>query len=473
MHNPEGAGPSETTEHVDLLIIGSGSGNSVITDDMAGWKIVLIERSRFGGTCLNAGCIPSKMLVYPADVITLAAEARRLGVDLSLDAVRFGEIRDRIFGRIDPIAEGGRTWRAGLPNVTLIQDDARMVGPRTFAAGGRTFSADRVVLAAGASPVTPSIDGLDRVRFHTTETIMRIDSLPRRLAILGSGFIAAEMGHVFSAFGSQVTVIGRSHVLLRAAEDGEIAQRFTDAFADRVHLRVEPQIDRIEEVTADNGETEIVIHTPKGTIVADALLVATGRRPNGAQLGVDRFGVELDADGYVRCDDALRTTAEGVWALGDIRNPLQLKHLANQDAAVLRHNLVHPDQPMSIHQTVVPHGVFSHPQIGSVGATEEHLKANGVDYVVGRRGYDGVAFGWAMEDTVGFAKVLVDPATELILGAHVLGLQAASLIQPLVQAMQFGTTARQLATEMIWPHPALTEVIENALLDALEAIANR
>lgn len=471
MHTQERGGPSDTAEHVDLLIIGSGSGNSVITDEMADWKIVLIERSRFGGTCLNAGCIPSKMLVYPADVITSAADARRLGIDLTLDAVRFREIRDRIFGRIDPIAEGGKSWRAGLPNVTLIQGDARMVGTRTVSVDGRVISADRVVLAAGARPTTPDIAGLDQVPFHTTETIMRIDALPKRLVILGSGFIAAEMGHVFSAFGSQVTVISRGSVMLRAAEDGEIATRFTEAFTERVHLRCERQIDLIEEVTGDDGGSEIAIHTPNGTIVCDALLLATGRTPNGAQLGVDQFGVELDADGYVRCDDTLRTTAEGVWALGDIRNPHQLKHLANQDAAVVRHNLVHPDRPITIHQTVVPHGVFSHPQIGSVGATEEHLIANGIDYVVGRRGYDGVAYGWAMEDTVGFAKVLIDPVTELILGAHVMGHQAASLIQPLVQAMQFDTTARQMATQLIWPHPALTEVIENALLDALEALA--
>jgi mycothione reductase len=163
----------------------------------------------------------------------------------------------------------------------------------------------------------------------------------------------------------------------------------------------------------------------------------------------------------------LRTHAEGIWAIGDIRNPRQLKHLANQEARVVSHNLLHPEDPRHIDQRVVPHAIFSHPEIGSVGAREVDLRAQRHPYRVGRCGYDAVAYGWALEDTSGFAKVLVCAETGQLLGGHVLGPQAATLVQQLAQAMQFGIPADRLAREQLWCHPALVEVIENALLDAL------
>ena len=199
----------------------------------------------------------------------------------------------------------------------------------------------------------------------------------------------------------------------------------------------------------------------------DALLVTTGRDPNGDQLAVSETGVQLDHHGYVITDDTLATGVPGIWALGDIRNPLQLKHLANQEQRVVTHNLLHPHAPIRIDQRVVPHAVFSHPQVGSVGSTVLELRAEGRMFIEGHCDYAGVAYGWALEDTTGFAKVLIDSADATILGAHIIGPQAATLIQQIAQAMQFGITADRLAREQIWCHPALPELLENALLDAL------
>ncbi|MGB3411358.1 MAG: mycothione reductase [Microthrixaceae bacterium] len=488
--------------HFDLLIIGTGSGNSVITPEFDNMKIALVERDKLGGTCLNVGCIPSKMLVIPADRVVEAAEAtERLGVDIATNGVNWRQIRDRVFGRIDPIVAGGTEYRKSLPNVTLFEGDARFTGDRTVAismADGSVedVSADQVVIAAGARPEIPHIDGLDGTPFHTSDTIMRIDELPRHLVVIGGGFIAAELGHVFSALGSKVTVIHRGAAMLRH-EDVDVSQRFTDAFGEHVDLLLGA---RPTSVSYRDGEFRIEVTRHSATepvsaagalsadgvfstgeraglagsgaaadsvITCDALLVAVGRIPNGAQLGVGTSGVELDDEGYVIVDEHLRTTAPGVWALGDIWNPAQLKHLANQDARVISHNLIHPDEPISIDQDVVPHAVFSHPQIGSVGLTEAELVVQGRDYLVGRCDYAGVAYGWALEDRTGFAKILIDPDGLQILGAHIIGPQASTLVQQLVQAMRFDIPADRLAREQIWCHPALPEVIENALLDAL------
>ncbi len=446
---------------VDLVIIGSGSGNSILSPAFDDWSVVIAERGTFGGTCLNAGCIPSKMLVLPADRVVEAAESHRLGVSFAPPSVDWPAIRDRLFGRIDPISAGGLEYRMGLDHVTVIEGEARFTGERRLRIGDDEVSADQVVLAAGARPYLPPVPGLADVPFHTSDSIMRVDALPEHLVILGGGYIAAELGHVFAALGSRVSVVHRGDRMLRH-EDAEVSARFTEAFGRHAFLHLNADVQRVAHTAG-----EFTITLADHELHADALLVAAGRVPNGDQLGLDLAGVRCSPAGYVITDDALRTSAPGVWAIGDVRNPLQLKHLANHEAEVVAHNLVHPESLRHIDERVVPHAVFSHPQVGSVGLREVDLQAAGRSYAVGRRDYGGVAYGWALEDEVGFAKVLIDPTSRQLLGGHVIGVQAATLVQQLVQAMQFGIPADRLAHEQIWCHPALSEVIENALLDAL------
>jgi len=459
---------------LDLLIIGTGSGNSILTPGFEGWRVGIVERDVFGGTCLNRGCIPSKMLVVPANRIVESAEAAPLGVDLELRATHWTAVRDRIFGRIDPIASGGREYRAGQPDVTLLQGDARFTGMHTVRVGAGPDAtevvADRIVLAAGARPYLPPIPGLAATPFHTSDSIMRIDRVPEHLIIVGGGYVAAELGHVFAAFGSRVSIVHRGDRLVRH-EDTDISARFTEEFGRRAFLHLNSEIRSVDHT---DGEFTVELdceHPGRDAVLevltGDALLVTTGRVPNGGQLNVTATGVRLDPGGYVITDDMLRTGVDGIYALGDIRNRLQLKHLANQDARVVSHNLLHPEDPITIHQDVVPHAIFSHPEIGSVGEREVDLDARRHPYRVGRCDYADVAYGWALEDTSGFAKVLVCARTGLILGGHVIGYQAATLVQQLTQAMQFGITAERLAREQIWCHPALPELLENALLDAL------
>jgi mycothione reductase len=463
------------TETFDLIIIGSGSGNS-IPEHLSDWKIALVERGVFGGTCLNRGCIPSKMFVLPADVAAQSKDSSKLGVKTSFHGVDWPAIRDRIFGRIDPIAAGGEEYRAtGTENVTLVRGTASFEHQREDGNAvvhitdgvdqGKRLSAPRFLLAAGARPVLPPIQGLEQVRHHTSDSIMRLERFPDRLGIIGGGFIAAELGHVFSGFGSDVHLFNRSSKLLRAF-DGEIADRFTEVFADRVSLHLGCIPERLES----RGETIIMHFHENGSSLAvevDELLVATGRAPNSDLLDVDALGLRTHHDGRVVVDDAMKTSADGIYAVGDLTNSYQLKHLANAEAKVAFWNVAHPDDLHHVSYKAVPSAVFSDPQVATVGLTEEEATEKGVHYVVGKRDYAGTAYGWALEDDTSFAKVLVNPDTGLIIGAHILGPQAASVIQPLIQAMQFGQRAVDVANDVLYIHPALTEVVENALLEAL------
>lgn len=453
-------------EQFDLVIIGSGSGNS-IPEYLSDWNIAIVERGVYGGTCLNVGCIPSKMFVLPADAALAAGNGAKLGIDTQFNGSDFAAIRDRVFGRIDEISASGREYRAtGSSNVTLFEGTASFVSDKVFRVdlndgGQRMISGDKVLLAAGARPVVPQISGLTQVGFHTSDTIMRLDDLPKRLGIIGGGFIAVEMGHVFSGLGSDVTLFNRSNTLLRGFDD-DIAERFTEIFADRVNLRLGVVPTHVER-TADG----IALTVGAETVIVDELLVATGREPNSDLVDVRSGGLECHQRGTVVVDDTMATTVENVWAIGDIANSYQLKHLANAEASVAFWNIAYPNAVRHQSYKAVPGAVFSNPQVASVGLTEQEAVAQGIPFKVGRRDYAGTAYGWAIVDETSFAKVLVNTETGLIIGAHILGPQAATLIQPIIQAMEFDQRADDVARKVFYIHPALTEVVENAILEAL------
>jgi mycothione reductase len=447
-------------EHFDVVIIGSGSGNSLVTPELARWRVAIVEEGTFGGTCLNVGCVPTKMYVYAADVAETIRDSSRYGVDATLDGVRWADVRDRVFGRIDPISSGGRGYRERGPNTTLFSAHAAFTGDRTLALStGEELRADQVVVATGSRPVIPEHVTRSGVPFHTSDTIMRIARLPRQLAILGGGYISAEFAHVFSAFGAQVTIISRSAPLLRHL-DLQIAHRFTELARERWDVRLDATV---RELRGDEEQVRLTLDD--GSVVtADMLLVAAGRVPNADRLEAQRAGIARHEDGRVAVDEHQRTTAAGVWALGDVCSPRQLKHVSNHEARVVAHNLAHPDDLIASDHRFVPAAVFTHPQIATVGLTSEEARAAGRTVVTATVPFGDTAYGWAMEDTSSLAKVLADPISGRMLGAHLIGPQAATLIQPLIQAMSLEEDIRGWARGQYWIHPALSEVVENAVL---------
>jgi mycothione reductase len=293
---------------------------------------------------------------------------------------------------------------------------------------------------------------------------MRLPTQPRSMIIVGAGYVAAEFAHVFSAYGTEVTVVARSAALLRH-EDAEISSRFTRALGERVELRLRHVLRSARR--AEGGGVSLDVEGPEGpsTLTAEVLLLATGRIPNGDRLDLARTGVTVDDDGYVIVDEHQQTVRSGIFALGDVSSHHQLKHVANHEARVVQHNLLHPTAMIAADHRFVPHAVFSSPQVASVGLTEEQAFRRGVSYVVGQTEYASTAYGWAMGETgEHLVKVLADPATGLLLGAHLIGPETSSLIQPLIQAMSFGLRSDEVARGQYWIHPAMAEVVENALL---------
>ncbi|WP_113717184.1 mycothione reductase [Arthrobacter dokdonensis] len=457
------------TERFDLVIIGTGSGNTIPGPEFAPLSVAIVEDNLFGGTCLNVGCIPTKMFVHPAELADSPRHARPLGVTTELRKVDWPGIRERIFTRIDGIEAAGRSYREGPenPNVTVFAGHGRFTGPKTLSVhlhdgGTRVISGARFVLAAGSRAVVPAIEGLDGVPFHTSDTVMRIDGLPARIAILGGGLVAAEFAHIFAGLGSEVTQIVRGPALLRHL-DADVSRTFTEEVSGRYTVLLETEVEKAAE---GGSGVELHVKGPRGTstVTADLLLVATGRRPNSDTLDVAAAGVEVDADGRVVVDEFQRTTVEGIFALGDLSSEYQLKHVANHEARVVRHNLLHPEAMMAADHRFVPAAVFSDPQIASVGLTEEQAREAAVPYAVKVQNYADIAAGWAREDKGHFLKVLADPETGLLLGAHIIGPEAATVIQPLIHAMSFGQAAHDVALGQYWIHPALSELVENALL---------
>lgn len=469
-----------STLNADLAIIGSGSGNSLVTPFWDDKRVVIAEHGVFGGTCLNVGCIPTKMYVRPAALARTPEEAARLGVALRFEGADWTAIRDRIFTRIDAISAAGEHYRAHeLDNVELIPKRVRLDGPRAFMVEGSTdagegagisrVEARQLVIAAGSRPVLPDIPGIELPGVHTSDTVMRLDALPARVIVIGGGYIACEFAAIFTGLGSEVVQLVRGDRLLPRL-DAEIAESFTTEAAKRWQLRLGCSADSIAEHEA-GGLRVTLAGSGAETLQADIVLAATGRRPNSDLVGAAEAGIDLHEDGRIAVDEYQRVLSggsplPGVYALGDVCSPFQLKHVANHEARVVTHNLEHPHELRRSRHDAVPAAVFSDPELAQLGLTEqEAAEAIGAEHVTAKvQRYGDTAYGWAMEDRTGVFKVIADRRDGRLLGAHAMGYQASNLVQVVVMAMSFGIDAHTAARGQYWIHPALMEVVENALL---------
>lgn len=455
----------QTNAHYDLIIIGTGSGNSLPNEDFDDKKIAIVEKGVFGGTCLNVGCIPTKMYVYAADTAYAARHSEKLNISTNYLGADWDAIINRVFtNRIDLIAAGGEAYRRGeeTPNIDVYDRHARFVGERTISTGQgaeeKIISGDQIVIATGSRPVVPEVIADSGVAYHTNDDIMRLPKQPESLVIVGGGFIAMEFAHVFEALGTRVTVINRSP-LVRTL-DADLTTRFNELVAERFDARIGRTVSAAEStgggvsLTLDDGSV----------VTAEALLVATGRRPNGDEMDLDRGGIDLLDDGRIKVDEYGRTTADGVWALGDVSSPYQLKHVANAEARAVQHNLLHPGDLRAMPHENVPSAIFTHPQIATVGLTEKQARDAGYPVTVKVQNYGDVAYGWAMEEGAGICKLIADRTTGQLLGAHFMGPQASTLIQQMITVMAYRIDLRDFTRRQYWIHPALPEVVENALL---------
>lgn len=451
------------SRHYDVLVIGSGGGTKLSTPaSKLGFKAAIIEKDRLGGTCLNRGCIPSKMLIHAAEVAHTIDTAHKYnlrpkGYDVDFtDLVR--RVRDEIDDESDSILPG---YRANS-NLHFYHGEACFTGPRRVEVRGMELTADKVYIATGSRPFIPPVTGLAHTPYLTSKEALRLEQQPKRLIVLGGGYIACELAFYFAALGTDVHLAARSHLV--RWEDSEIRQQFEQHFAKRcnVYLHHMPT-----QVTYQDGEFEVHFTHSDGERVlrGDALLVATGVVPNSDRLNLEAAGVAVRPNGFIAVDDHLRTSAENTWALGDVVGNYLFRHSVNLEGEYLfRTTIADPvDEP--IDYGAMPHAVFSSPQVAGVGETEDQLRQRGADYIAGLCPYAKSAMGMALRDNEGLVKLLIDRNTRNILGCHIVGHEASVLIHQVITLMQIGGTLDQLlATTFI--HPALNEIVRNAARDA-------
>ena len=446
----------------DLIVIGTGSGLDVANAAAAEMKVAIVEKGPLGGTCLNRGCIPSKILIHSADVAMTIHTAARFGIAVPDMTVDFERIVAHANEAVDTDSRNiEHALRHEVKNPLLIKGAARFVGPKTIQVGKHELQANLILIAAGGRPQTPDIPGLVESGFITSDEALRLRRLPRRLVILGGGYVAAELGHFFGALGSQVTVICRRRNLL-AREDGAVARRFTEVVG-RLHTVLTETA--VTQVRRDGDQVEVTVEGiqsgEKRTLNGDVLLVATGRTPNSDLLNLEATGVRTDDQGHIGVNEYMETNVKGIYALGDIVGRYLYKHNANHEAQYVYWNMI-VGKRVPIDYTAMPHAVFSYPQVAGVGLTEEECQARGIKYAVGICEYNTTGMGLALQEEDGFAKLIVQRADGKILGGHVVGPEAAILIHEVIVAMKAAKGTISNILNAIHVHPALSEVISRA-----------
>lgn len=418
-----------------------------------------MEPGPLGGTCLNRGCIPSKMLIAHADIADAIDRAGEFHIDASMDGVDWSSIIQEVN---DTVAEDAQSIERGIEdsdNHTLFREEARFVDEKILEVGDERITAPKIVVAAGSRPLVPPIDGLDEVDHMTSTEALELEERPDRLVVIGGGYIACELAYFYGAMGTDVTIIEMADTLL-AREDMEVSELFTQRFVEDhdVYLGM-----RASEVSEQDGTITVTAEDEDGsteTVEGDALLVAAGRIPNTDRLDVEEAGLETDDRGFLVTDNQLRTNADGIWALGDIAGNWMFKHSANEEAKVVLRNAL-LDAGREFDDTAMPHAVFSNPEIAGVGRTEQQLEEDGVEYVSATHDYRKTGKGMALKED-GFAKVLVDPDDRSILGCHIVGPHASQLIHEVLVAMRAGSGTVSDIKDTIHIHPALNEVVQRA-----------
>jgi len=370
----------------DLIVIGGGSGLTVSAAAVErGLKTAVIEEGPLGGTCLNRGCIPSKVLIHSADVAEIIDNSDTFGIKAKRTGVDFGKIVKRAFTTIDKDAASIEQGIKQTKEMTLFKGTAKFVGKNEIQVGKDTLRGKYIIIAAGTRPTIPPIEGMKKVKYYTSDNVMRIKKQPKSMIVLGGGFIAAELAHFFGALGTSITIVQRSTLLRH--EDKEIADTFTRLFSKKHNVVLGYGAKSVKQ---KGNKITLMVQTKEGRktkkIEAETLLVATGRVPNTDLLDVKKGGIATNEKGYIKTNPYLETTAKNVWALGDIVGNYLLKHSANLEAQYVVNNIF-GKRKVPIDYWPMPHAVFSSPQMAAVGYTEEELKAKKINYAVGKYNY--------------------------------------------------------------------------------------
>jgi len=451
-------------EKYDVLVVGSGSGMMIAEAAVnSGLRTALVEMGRLGGTCLNTGCIPSKMVIYPADLVNVIKHAERLGVHARIERIDFGYIMDRMRRLVEHDRKPMEDSVGSVEGLTYYPARGEFTGDYTLKVGDKQVAADNIFLATGSRPLIPPIKGIEGVAYLTSDNVWEMRVKPGSILIVGGGLVACELAHFFSAMGTETTILSRSPRLLKGAEP-EVSEVLTANLRQRMHVETDIEV---KEARSGGEGVSLEAATGDGQVkefTAEKILVAAGRRSNADLLSPEKTGVQLDERGYIRVNQSYETTKKRIWAFGDAIGKAMYKHVANKEAEIVwngfREGHFHP-----LDYDKVPYAVFTWPQVAGVGLTEAEALKRGLRVQVGEYNYRDTAKGAAMDEEDGFVKVVLEDESYRILGAHIVGPHASILIQEVVNVMYAGDGSVYPIAEAMHIHPALPEVVQRAVFN--------
>ncbi len=451
----------------DLISIGTGSSMNIVStmiQENPRMKVAVIDKDEPGGICLTRGCIPSKILLYPAELVRTIGKAAKFGIDVNISKIDFEKVMERMRTLINKDISMIREGFSRSENIDYYPVVAEFISPYTLKVGDDTITSKMIFLCTGSRPIIPPIKGLEEVGYLTSDTVLTMNRLPESIAIVGGGYIAAEYGHFFSAMGSKVTIIGRNPQFLKQ-EEPEVSALARRELEKHMTILTNHEVHEAEKASNDKKRL-IAVNRENGTeneTIADEILVAAGRGPNTDVLHPERAGIETDQRGWIIVDEYLETSQPNVWALGDANGRHLFKHVANYESMVVYYNVVLKRKAKADYHAI-PHAVFTYPEIGSVGlrqkeAIENYGKNN---VLIGIYKYENTAKGEAMGVKDCFVKVIVEKDTMKILGTHIIGPYASVLIQEIINLMYTPAQSAEPIIEGMHIHPALNEVVERA-----------
>jgi pyruvate/2-oxoglutarate dehydrogenase complex dihydrolipoamide dehydrogenase (E3) component len=426
-------------------------------------RVAIIERGRFGGTCVNTGCIPTKALVASAYAAHIARTAADYGVStqgaVEVDMARVKARMDRISGTSSANVE---KWLRGLANCRVIEGHARFESATTVRVGDELLSAKRIYINVGGRALVPPIKGLAGVPYFTNATMMDVDFLPRHLIILGGSYIGLEFGQMYRRFGSELSIVERAPRLI-AREDGDVSQGVLEILAgEGVRAELGAEVTALEK-RGDDVVVKILRDGAATEITGSHLLLAIGRVPNTNDLGLDKAGVATDARGYISVDDALATSVPGIWALGDCNGRGAFTHTSYNDYEIVADNLL-AGATRSVRDRITAYGLFIDPPLGRAGMTDDEVRKSGRPALTGTRPMSRVGRAVEKGDTRGFIKITVDAETRKILGAAILGTGGDEAIHSLLASMYAGVPYTTV-THSVYIHPTVSELLPTVLGD--------
>jgi len=444
----------------DVIVIGSGSGLDVASAYTSrGKEVAVVEPGRLGGTCLNRGCIPSKMLIHHADIVEEVEGSEEFHISAEVNNIDFSAITSEVNNKVKEESESIERGLQSSDKHTLYREEAKFVDEKILQVGDEEVTADKIVIAAGSRPMVPPIDGLDEVDFLTSKDALQLDECPDEIVMIGGGYISLELAHFYHRMGAEVTILEMADRLLQR-EDEDISEKITEIAEEKYNVFTEVSASKVAE---EAGKKAVYAENKQGVeqrFVGDEVLVATGRVPNTDKLEVEEAGLETGERGFLEVDEYMETNIDGVYALGDIAGNYMFKHSANLEAEYVFKNS-HAGNEYPVDYTAMPHAVFSSPQIAGVGKTEQELEEEDEQYVAASYEYSKTGMGMALKEEDGFVKVIAAPDGE-ILGCHIIGPEASTLIHEVLTVMKAGNKNVKDIKETVHIHPALNEVVSRA-----------